>query len=120
MEPATRSIEKLQRSETGKPFTSPTLPTLVHQRSLQNLIEEELSSQDDLSLEMAALLMRRDENPDFDGATIETTDSETQNNWPRTSVHSASDESRQDHKTAGLHNDTLIVHTSFWGRLFKR
>lgn len=120
MEPAPRSIKELQVSETGKPFTSVRLPTLGHQRSLQNLIEEELSSHDDRSLEMAAILMRRDENPDFDGATIGTTDSKTQNKTPKTPADSASDESRQDHKTTALHNDTLIVHRTFWSRLFKR
>lgn len=120
MEPATRSVEELQVNETGQPFTSLKLPALGHQRSLQNLIEEELSSQDDPSLEMTALLMRRDETPDFDGATTETTDSRTQTTTPKTPTDSASNESRHNHKTAGLRNGTLIVHSSFWSRLFKR
>lgn len=120
MEPAPRSIKEVQVSETGKPFTSVKLPTLGHQRSLQNLIEEELSSHDDRSLEMAALSMRRDENSDFDRATIETADSKTQSRTPKTPADSASDETLQDHKTAGLHNDTSIVHRTFWSRLFKR
>lgn len=120
MEPTTRSIEELHRSETGKPFTSLKLPTLRHQRSLQNLIEEELSFQDDRSLEMAPL-GRRDEAPHLDGAITETPASETQDKRPKTSADSTTDErSCQHHKAPELHNDTPSTRASFWRRFFKR
>lgn len=121
MIPATRSIEELQRSETVEPSTSLKLLTLVRQLSLQNLIGEEMSPRGDGSLEMAALLMRRDENADFDCATIEAPTSETQDERPETPPASTSGhKSIQGQATAYLHNDTRFPRASLRRRLSKR
>lgn len=122
MVPATRSVEELQQSETCEALPSLKLPMLGRQRSLQNLIREELTSHcDDGTLEMAALLMLRGENADFDGATFEAPASETQDE--RTDTPAASQNgyrSVQDQETSCLHKDTRFPHAGLWKRLFKR
>jgi hypothetical protein len=118
---ATRSVEEFQQSETGEPFPTVKLPKLGHQRSLQSLIGEELSSQCHGSLEMAALLMRRDENADSDGATIGAPASETPDERHETPAASTrGHKSIQDQETAYLHRDTGFPHASLWRRLFGR
>lgn len=120
MEPIARNTE-LQQSEISRPSTLLKLPTLGHQRSLQDLIEDSFGSQNDGSLAMAASLGQRDEEPDFDGANIETPTSDTQEERPQTPADSASAKRRdQDHQMTDLHDNTIIAHESLWSRIFKR
>lgn len=121
MVPPTRNVEEHQQSETGGQFAFLKLPTLERQRSLQNLIREELSSHGNDPLEMATLLMRRDENAGFNGATIEAPASETHDERPETPLASTSGhKSIQGEATAYLRNDTRFPSASLLGRSFKR
>lgn len=121
MESEPRSIEEIQQSETARPSTLLKLPKLGHQRSLQDLIRDDLNSQDDSFLAISTLFAGGDENPNLEGATIEASASEIHDERPKIPDDSASPESsRQDHKATALHNDRIIAHASLWSRLFKR
>lgn len=73
---------------------------------------------------MAALLMRRSENPDFedfDGATIGTSASETQDeSFEIQAASTISHMSIQDQETACFNDHTRSTHASARRRLFKR
>ena len=76
MEPRAQSMEGHQPSAAVGPSTLLKLPKLKQQRSLQELIIDDLGSSNDGPIEMAELLMRRDEN-NFYGVAIDATSSET-------------------------------------------
>lgn len=70
---------------------------------------------------MAAFLGQRDEDPDFDGANIETPSSDTQEERPQTPADSASGKrSDQDHQMTDSHDNAIPAHASLWSRIFKR
>lgn len=60
MEPAVQIIEEHQRPDAESQDGLLELPRLENQQSLRSLVAEDFQSRDDISMEMTALLLRRE------------------------------------------------------------
>lgn len=101
------------------------LPKLGHQQSLQDLIEDDLQSRDDGSIEMSTLLLRTDGNADSDSATVAAPSSRLPDEVPgpeyRTLLKPRSDEnSSRSPDVTGSKCTGKPSRQKFWRRLIRR
>ncbi|KAK2611644.1 hypothetical protein N8I77_004974 [Diaporthe amygdali] len=125
MDPVARSIEERQQMEARENIRCLDLPRLGYQQSLRDLIEDDLQLREDGSIEMAALLLRRDEGPDSEDATIAVPSSEAQNESSEVEQGNLldpdnGDESSHDPKTTDSQSGTKVAQETFWRRIVKR
>lgn len=118
MEPASRNSEELQQNDDGGPPLFLGLPELGHQRSLQALIEDDLDFQNEESLEMAAVPLRRDQDSDTVEVSIEMPAGEAFNGRPRCST--SGERSGEGHKTTDVRRNPSGWHKRLWRRAFER
>lgn len=126
MEAAAQRIEKHSGEvDNGGHGCFLGLPKLVHQQSLQDLIEDDLQSRDDGSIEMSTLLLRADGNADSDSATVAAPSSRLPDEVPgseyRTLLEPRSDEnSSPSPDVTGSKCTGKPGHPNFWRRLIRR
>lgn len=121
MELVTMSHDELQQNETDGSRMSFMLPKLQKQRSLRGLIGDCLNSQSDGSLDMAAPLMRIDENPGSGSTTASAPALEIRSARPQTRAESTNGHTRsRKQETTGLYENTKVGHTGLWRRVFRR
>lgn len=113
MKPRAQSVEE---QEQGQGLT---LPRLGHQHSLRDLIEEDLQSRDDVSIEMAGLL-RRAKSADSDSATIAAQDEGTEVKRRILPTQIDDNERSQNPKVAGSPSGAEPINGRFWKRIIKR
>ena len=107
-------------------YSSLELPNLGHQRSLHSLIEDDLESQENGSVEMARLLRQSEEAVESDAVTVEAPASEMlhegTNLEPGHPTNSTScDEGRHHSKMIEVKSDTKPdAHVGLWQSLSKR
>lgn len=126
MEAAAQRIEKhSEEVDNGGHGSFLGLPKLGHQQSLQDLIEDDLQSRDDGSIEMSTLLLRTDGNADSDSATVAAPLSLLPDEAPgpeyRTLLKPRSDEnSSRSPDVTGSKCTGNISRQNFWRRLIRR
>lgn len=126
MEAAGQHIEKhSEEVDNGGHGSFLGLPKLGHQKSLQDLIEDDLQSRDDGSIEMSTLLLRTDGNADSDSATVAAPSSRLPDEVPgpeyRTLFKPRSDEnSGRSPVVTGSKCTGKPGHQNFWRRVTRR
>lgn len=114
--------EEVEEVDNGGHGSFLGLPKLGHQQSLQDLIEDDLQSRDDGSIEMSTLLLRTDGNADSDSATIAAPSSRPPDEVPGPEYRKLfKDENNSRSPDAtGSKCTEKPSHQNFWRRLIRR
>lgn len=116
-----------EQIDAGDTVRSLGLPRVGNQRSLRDLIEDDLHSRDDESIEMTNLLLRRDDNADSDGTTtaapsLRAPDAGDEVEHGTLQVFTPADDDSNSRSTDVTNSKSIntSANKSFWRRLITR